>query len=285
MKSREPTHFSQDLKYSVRIIRLSDDFKTRFPTTTNSKSFYTESEYLNTALKYQASLQNLEHASSFPKAVRQVRASPAATPDAKQSKKQRKPKKTASESDKSESMSEETESEEDTQLIAKSKEIPAGSKEFIQHLIGDELKLFNEIYTACSTNNPTKLKQLLNPASDSQFLQCALDKETHSILIEKLLGKRLNKQKGFSLLHLTSELGNHECVWLLLLNGADPAMKDLTKKAEVAYNLGSTKSTKDQFRRFMNDYPDRYNYEAAKVPGPMTEEQINSKSEKEKVGF
>lgn len=203
----------------------------------------------------------------------------------KPAKKHRKAKKTESESDDSteEVIESESETEFEPQLIAKSKEIPAGSKDFIQHLIGEELKLFNEIYTACSTNNPTKLKQLLNSKSDSQFVQSDLDKETHGILIEKLLSKRLNKQKGFSLLHMTSELGHAECVWLLLVNGADPAMKDLTKKTEVAYNLGANKATKDQFRRFMNDYPDRYNYEAAKVPGPLTEEQMNSKSEKEKV--
>lgn len=242
---------------------------------------------MNKTLKYQATLQNLEHASSFPKTYKQVKTTPTASSNKPPKKHHRKAKKTESESDdnttnKPEVISD-SESESESQLIAKSKEIPAGSDDFIQHLIGEELKLFNEIYTACSTNNPTKLKQLLNPTSDSQFVQSDLDKETHSILIEKLLGKRLNKQKGFSLLHKTSELGHSECVWLLLVHGADPGMKDLTKKSEVAYNLGANKGTKDQFRRFMNDYPERYDYEAAKVPGPLTEEQMNSKSEKEKV--
>lgn len=152
------------------------------------------------------------------------------------------------------------------------------ANDFIQSLTGDELKLFNEIYTACSTNNVNKLTQLL----DSTTKESSLENETKHILVEKLLNKRLNKDKGFTLLHLTSELGHAECIWHLLLNGADPALADLTKHRRLPYFIASSKSARDQFRRFMNDFPNRYDYKVAKITSPLSQEQMNEKLEKEK---
>jgi hypothetical protein len=167
---------------------------------------------------------------------------------------------------------EEIESEEeivkqnDEQLVdTESKE---DNNEFIQNLNQQDLKIFNEFYTACFTNNSNKLQQLLT--------------ENDSNLNEKLVNKRLNKDNGFTLLHLSSKLGHGECVWLLLLAGSDPSRNDLTHKSMVAYDLSANKPTRDQFRRFMNDYPDRYDYEAAKITSPLSVEKMNEKSEKEK---
>ena len=140
--------------------------------------------------------------------------------------------------------------------------------EFIQNLNQQDLKIFNEFYTACFTNNSNKLQQLIS--------------ENDSNLNEKLLNKRLNKDNGYTLLHLSSKLGHGECVWLLLLAGSDPSRSDLTHKNMVAYDLAVNKPTRDQFRRFMNDYPDRYDYVAAKITSPLSAEKMNEKSEKEK---
>lgn len=131
----------------------------------------------------------------------------------------------------------------------------------------DDLKLFNEIYTACSTNNSTKLEEILGSENFNK----------------ELLDKRLNRDKGYTLLHRTSELGNAECVWTLLKSGASISVTEYSKNELVPYQLCQSKHVKDQYRRFRYEFPDKYDYEAAKVPEPISEEQLNSKAEKEKV--
>jgi len=110
------------------------------------------------------------------------------------------------------------------------------SNEFIKYLQKNELEHFNNIYTACLTNEFEKLKQVF-----SSF---------------------------------TSKTQEY---------GSDPTIEDLTKFHAVPYSLGGNKATKDTFRRFMNDFPNRYKYESSKIPGPISEEQLNNKAEKEKV--
>jgi response regulator RpfG family c-di-GMP phosphodiesterase len=66
------------------------------------------------------------------------------------------------------------------------------------------------------------------------------------------------------------------------MNGADPARADLTKSARLPYCLAVNKQTRDQYRRFMNDYPNRYDYAAARIDSPLSEEKMLEKAEKEK---
>lgn len=158
-------------------------------------------------------------------------------------------------------------------------EVKTTQDDFIQSLYGDNLKLFNDIYTACFTNNSNKLEQLITgDLNDST----ANDLENRSILIEKLLNKRISKENGFTLLHLTSQMGNSECVWKLLLHGANPANPDLTKQHRLPYFVSVNKQTRDTYRRFMNDYPNKYNYTAARITSPLSAEKMNEKLEKEK---
>lgn len=122
--------------------------------------------------------------------------------------------------------------------------------DFIKSLSGEPLKLFNDIYTCCATNNPTRLKQIFDDrVHSSDAVANALEAESQSLLIESLLNKRLNSDLGFCLLHLTSQLGFAECVWLLLLNGANPAQADLSKQHRLPYFLSLNKSTRDTYRR------------------------------------
>jgi len=181
----------------------------------------------------------------------------------------------------------------DSELIDEMSTTPAvafESNEFIKYLQKNELEHFNNIYTACLTNEFEKLKKEFSSlTSTTQETQddCGSDdtcnKLTATTLITKLLNIRMNKEKGYTLLHMASELGHADCVWLLLLYGSDPTIEDLTKFHAVPYSLGGNKATKDTFRRFMNDFPNRYKYEASKIPGPISEEQLNNKAEKEKV--
>ncbi|RNA06600.1 ankyrin repeat and zinc finger domain-containing 1-like, partial [Brachionus plicatilis] len=151
--------------------------------------------------------------------------------------------------------------------------------EFIQSLSGDNLKLFNEIYTCCMTNNVVKLRQLLNPLMDQEN---KIDAENYKLKIEKLINKRLNKQNGFTLLHLCSQLGFGECVWELLMNGCDPSIADLSHGKMLPYFVSQNKGLRDLYRRFMHDYPNRYDYGAAKISEPLSYEKMAEKMEKEK---
>ncbi|CAF0932133.1 unnamed protein product [Brachionus calyciflorus] len=150
--------------------------------------------------------------------------------------------------------------------------------EYIQSLSGDNLKLFNDIYTSCMTNNVTKLTELLNP----KLVENNKDLEDYKLSIEKIINKRLNKQNGFTLLHLCSQMGFGECVWQLLLNGADPTITDLSKNKILPYFVSQNKSIRDMYRRFMHDFPNRYNYELAKINDPLSSEKIQEKLDKER---
>jgi hypothetical protein len=84
-----------------------------------------------------------------------------------------------------------------------------------------------------------------------------------------------------TLLHLTSSLGYVECVKVLLLNGSDPTISTLDER-KVAYLMSKTKAVRDQFRRFMNDYPLLYDYTLSKIPSGLSLEQEIEKQNKEK---
>ena len=149
-------------------------------------------------------------------------------------------------------------------------EVNTTHDDFIQSLDSASLKKFNDIYTACFTNNPAKLEQLFNSQNEGQVSN------------EVLLNKRLNKENGFTLLHLVSQKGNADCIWSLLSNGANPALPDLTKKCRLPYYVAINKQTKDQYRRFLNDFPDRYDYTAAQIIEPLRADKLNEKLEKER---
>lgn len=146
--------------------------------------------------------------------------------------------------------------------------------DFITSLTGEDLKFFNEIYTSCMTNNAAKLSQLVQEFTTGD--------EKKQNLCESLLNKRLNKDNGFTLLHLTSQLGFADCVWSLMLNGADPSIPDLTRQNRMPYFLSANKPTRDQYRRFASDYPSRYDYVKARIDDPISADKLNERLEKEK---
>lgn len=189
-----------------------------------------------------------------------------------------KPKEEVVASKEAENLVEEEDKEDlDEEQEVQGPEVTANEDDFIQKLDSSTLKLFNEIYTACFTNNAAKLEQILN-----NFKSQPNTESNNQISLEKLLNKRLNNVNGFTLLHLVGQKGNTECIWQLLLNGANPALPDLTKQRRLPYFVASNKQTRDQYRRFMNDFPDRFDYSAAKIASPLSVDKLNEKLEKEK---
>ncbi|XP_062950226.1 tRNA endonuclease ANKZF1 isoform X2 [Cynocephalus volans] len=75
---------------------------------------------------------------------------------------------------------------------------------------------------------------------------------------------------GFTLLHAAAAAGRGSVVRLLLEAGADPTVRDF--RAQPPYTVAVDKSTRNEFRRFMEKNPDAYDYNKAQVPGPLTPE-------------
>ncbi|XP_032257662.1 ankyrin repeat and zinc finger domain-containing protein 1 [Phoca vitulina] len=75
---------------------------------------------------------------------------------------------------------------------------------------------------------------------------------------------------GFTLLHAAAAAGRGSVVRLLLEAGADPTVRD--SRARPPYTVAADKSTRNEFRRFMEKNPDAYDYSRAQVPGPLTPE-------------
>ncbi|KAM4836261.1 tRNA endonuclease ANKZF1 [Thomomys bottae] len=75
---------------------------------------------------------------------------------------------------------------------------------------------------------------------------------------------------GFTLLHAAAAAGRGSVVRLLLEAGADPTVRD--SQAQPPYTVAADRSTRNEFRRFMEKNPDAYDYKKAQVPGPLTSE-------------
>eukprot|EP00051_Salpingoeca_urceolata_P035774 m.31233 g.31233 ORF g.31233 m.31233 type:complete len:699 (-) comp9695_c0_seq1:63-2159(-) len=71
-------------------------------------------------------------------------------------------------------------------------------------------------------------------------------------------------------LHAAARSGCSEAVEALLEAGCNPALKNLQNKPP--YAVAKDRSTRDAFRRFFGRQPDRYDYQAAAIPSPLTDE-------------
>ncbi|KAM6421215.1 tRNA endonuclease ANKZF1 [Rhynochetos jubatus] len=88
-------------------------------------------------------------------------------------------------------------------------------------------------------------------------------------------------ERGCTPLHVAARAGKAEAVWLLLEAGADPALRD--RQDRTPYCVSADKPTRNAFRKFMVDHPDKYDYSHAKVPGPLTQEMEAKKLEKKRA--
>lgn len=81
-----------------------------------------------------------------------------------------------------------------------------------------------------------------------------------------------------TLLHVAAKEGHKKVIGALLESGADPSVKD--KFGMTAYVSTSDKEARNEFRRFMARFPDKYDYEAAKIPCPLTEDMETERRQK-----
>ncbi|CAM9292672.1 unnamed protein product [Ectocarpus sp. 13 AM-2016] len=95
-------------------------------------------------------------------------------------------------------------------------------------------------------------------------------------------GEILNHPDGFERLmtplHVAAAGGHVAVLGMLLERGASPLAEDV--RGRVPYLLAPNKDTRDAFRRARAGQPERWDWDAARVPEPLTEELEQRKKEK-----
>jgi len=129
----------------------------------------------------------------------------------------------------------------------------------------DTVQLQNEMLTAVRSGNNQMLEKLISGQEEVQLAE--------------ILNNQFGENKS-TLLHLAAKHGCKTVIRTLLLNGADPVVKDKQKK--VAYTLAETKDTRNIFRKFMGEFPEKYDYKSAMIPAPLSKEEEEQKQAKQK---
>merc|ERR1719150_3179243 len=99
-----------------------------------------------------------------------------------------------------------------------------------------------------------------------------------NVTVTELVNYQFGESKTTPL-HLASKNNQKTIIWTLLLHGADPAVRDKQKK--VAYMMAESKDTRNVFRKFMGEFPDRYDYKSGMVPPPLSQEEEAQKQAKQ----
>ena len=131
-----------------------------------------------------------------------------------------------------------------------------------------QIKLQNDLLTAVKSGNNQLLEQLLNSTS-------ATGDESS---VEKIVNHQFGEKKS-SPLHIAAKDGQKTVIWTLMLHGADPTVRDKQKK--VPYMMAETKDTRNIFRKFMGQFPDKYDYKTAMIPPPLSQEEEAEKQAKQ----
>ena len=131
-----------------------------------------------------------------------------------------------------------------------------------------QIKLQNDLLTAVKSGNNQLLEQLLNSTS-------ATGDESS---VEKIVNHQFGEKKS-SPLHIAAKDGHKTVIWTLMLHGADPSVRDKQKK--VPYMMAETKDTRNIFRKFMGEFPDKYDYKTAMIPPPLSQEEEAEKQAKQ----
>ncbi|NXX18712.1 ANKZ1 protein, partial [Podargus strigoides] len=150
-------------------------------------------------------------------------------------------------------------------------------------LTGDpQTQLRDALFTACKTGDVGTLRHLLGLPDTGglpghgEAEEGAQPPDMPSSLLNQPVDER-----SCTLLHVAARAGKAEAVCLLLEAGADPAHRDIQDR--TPYCVSADKLTRNAFRKFMVDHPDKYDYSRAKVPGPLTQEMEAKKLEKKRA--
>ncbi|KAM3608079.1 uncharacterized protein V6R79_018780 [Siganus canaliculatus] len=144
-----------------------------------------------------------------------------------------------------------------------------------------EYGLRDALFTACKIGDLEALHTLLQlPRERTESEEQPESKLSDVPSPLTLLNKPIDSS-GFTLLHVASAAAQKEVVRFLLGVGADPACRD--NKRQTPYIVAPDKDTRNVFRKYMGENPDKYDYSKAQVPGPLTAEIESKQSEKKKA--
>ena len=127
-----------------------------------------------------------------------------------------------------------------------------------------------------------------NPENVYFKILAAIKSQNHE-LFSSLLSELVNFDERLenenTLLHCCAITKDPKFVKDLLHKGGNPELRNVNNK--TPYELASDKEVRDEFRRYMGLFPDKWDYKTAKVPSPLTpemeEEQARKKAEKKKA--
>ncbi|XP_008297369.1 ankyrin repeat and zinc finger domain-containing protein 1 isoform X2 [Stegastes partitus] len=144
-----------------------------------------------------------------------------------------------------------------------------------------EYGLRDELFTACKVGDVDALCGLLQLPGEMAESQEQSEINPSDASSPQALLKKPIDSSGFTLLHVASAAAQKAVVRLLLDAGADPACRD--NKGQTPYVVAPDKETRNVFRKYMAENPDKYDYGKAQVPGPLTAEIESKKMEKKKA--
>ncbi|CAF0845405.1 unnamed protein product [Didymodactylos carnosus] len=159
-----------------------------------------------------------------------------------------------------------------TRNDAQFKQVPNSER---KTLLADDLNTFNELFTAVRLNDIQRFEDLLSHLKTLKTIPSLNNKVTYEDV--------LNYQTAGSfdtLVHIASEKGYQKIVWKLLLEGANPSYNNC--RGKYPYNLAKNKETKDTFRRFKHDYPDKYDYDQGQITTSISAEVMDKQRQTER---
>ncbi|KAM8749364.1 tRNA endonuclease ANKZF1 isoform 1-T2 [Acanthopagrus schlegelii] len=144
-----------------------------------------------------------------------------------------------------------------------------------------EYSLRDALFTACKVGDADALCTLLQlPGETAESQEQSENDPSDAPSPLTLLNKPIDSS-GFTLLHVASAAAQKSVVRLLLDAGGDPACRD--NRGKTPYVVAPDKDTRNVFRKYMGENPDKYDYIKAQVPGPLTAEIESKQSEKKKA--
>ncbi|KAM6955012.1 tRNA endonuclease ANKZF1 isoform 1-T1 [Lycodopsis pacificus] len=154
----------------------------------------------------------------------------------------------------------------------------AQSKKQLEESVDEssEYGLRDEVFTACKVGDVEFLRGLLQPPGETAQSGDRSDVPRPLTLLNQPIDS-----SGFTLLHVASAAAQKAVIRLLLDAGADPACRG--NKGQTPYIVCPDKDTRNVFRKYMAENPDKYDYVKGQVPGPLTAEIELKKTEKKKA--